>query len=45
MQDSLYPAAAAETGSSRLVTAEPTFHARAVPAFPFVTLRAAVRPQ
>jgi predicted nucleic acid-binding protein len=45
IQDCLYLAAAVETGCDRLVTADPTFHARAVTAFPFVDLRAASRPQ
>lgn len=41
IQDCLYLAAAVETGQARLVTADPTFHARALPAFPFVDLKAA----
>jgi predicted nucleic acid-binding protein len=45
IQDCLYLAAAVEVGSNRLVTADPTFHARAVQAFPFVDLRAAARAQ
>jgi predicted nucleic acid-binding protein len=45
IQDCLYLAAAVEVGSTRLVTADPTFHARAVQAFPFVNLQGAVRPQ
>jgi predicted nucleic acid-binding protein len=44
IQDCLYLAAAVETGSSRLVTADPTFHARATPVFSFVELQA-TRPQ
>src|SRR5438876_12157295 len=34
IQDCLYLAAAVEAGRARLVTADPTFHARAVAAFP-----------
>jgi predicted nucleic acid-binding protein len=45
IQDCLYLAAAMETGSTSLVTADPTFHARAVPVFPFVDLQATVRSQ
>jgi len=45
IQDCLYLAAAVATSSTRLVTADPTFHARAVPAFPFVDLRSKGRPQ
>ena len=40
IQDCLYLAAAVEVGSSRLVTADPTFHKRAARAFPFVDLQA-----
>ena len=40
IQDCLYLAAAVESGSASLVTADPTFHARALPAFPFVRLQA-----
>jgi predicted nucleic acid-binding protein len=45
IQDCLYLAAAVETGSASLVTADATFHARAVPTFPFVDLRAPARSQ
>src|SRR5271166_5429588 len=45
IQDCLYLAAAVEADRARLVTADPTFHTRASPAFPFVDLRAAGRPQ
>ena len=45
IQDCLYLAAAVETGSTRLVTADPTFHGRAVSAFPFVDLRVPARSQ
>ncbi len=45
IQDCLYLAAAVEAGRVQLVTADPTFHARAVPIFPFVNLQAAARPQ
>jgi predicted nucleic acid-binding protein len=45
IQDCLYLAAAVEAGSAHLVTADPTFHARAVSAFPFVELQAAARTQ
>jgi predicted nucleic acid-binding protein len=38
IQDCLYLATAAEAGATRLVTANPTFHARAAPAFPIVDL-------
>jgi predicted nucleic acid-binding protein len=43
IQDCLYLAAAVEAGSARLVTADPTFHARAMSAFPFVELQASAR--
>jgi predicted nucleic acid-binding protein len=45
IQDCLYLAAAIEAGRARLVTADPTFHKRATPAFPFVELQAQGRPQ
>lgn len=45
IQDCLYLAAAVETGAERLVTADPTFHSRAAPGFPFVDLQATARPQ
>lgn len=45
IQDCLYIAAAVEAGNARLVTADPTFHARATAAFPFVDLRAHTRQQ
>ncbi len=45
IQDCLYLAAAVETGSTSLVTADPTFHARAVTVFPFVDLQATARSQ
>ncbi len=45
IQDCLYLAAAVEAGRVRLVTADPTFHARAAPAFPFVDLQAVARRQ
>jgi predicted nucleic acid-binding protein len=38
VQDCLYLATAVEAGSARLVTADATFHARAVSEFPFVDL-------
>lgn len=43
IQDCLYLAAAVETGAASLVTADPTFHARAVSVYPFVDLRASAR--
>ena len=43
IQDCLYLAAAIESGGARLVTADPTFHARAFTAFPFVDLQATGR--
>ena len=45
IQDCLYLAAAVETGAARLVTADPTFHTRAVSAYPFVDLQVAARSQ
>jgi predicted nucleic acid-binding protein len=45
IQDCLYLAVAVEVGKVRLVTADPTFHARAAKAFPFVDLQAASQPQ
>lgn len=45
IQDCLYIAAAVEAGRVRLVTADPTFHTRAAPTFPFVELKAAGRAQ
>jgi len=45
IQDCLYLAAAVETQSTRLVTADPTFHTRAVSAFPFIDLQASPRSQ
>ena len=45
LQDCLYLAAAVSAGASRLVTADPTFHTRAVPVFPFVELYAHARRQ
>jgi predicted nucleic acid-binding protein len=45
IQDCLYLAAAVSAGDARLVTADPTFHSRASPAFPFVELRAQGRLQ
>jgi predicted nucleic acid-binding protein len=45
IQDCLYLAVAVEADHSRLVTADPTFHARATPAFPFVELQSSARPQ
>jgi predicted nucleic acid-binding protein len=45
IQDCLYLAAAVETGSVSLVTADPTFHTRAVTAFPFVDLQVSARSQ
>ncbi len=45
IQDCLYLAAAVEAGRVRLVTADPTFHGRAVPEFPFVELHAPGRSQ
>jgi predicted nucleic acid-binding protein len=45
IQDCLYLAAAVETGSARLVTADPTFHTRAMSAFPFVDLQVSARSQ
>jgi predicted nucleic acid-binding protein len=45
IQDCLYLAAAVEAGRAPLVTADPTFRARAVSAFPFVELQAAARTQ
>ncbi len=45
IQDCLYLGAAVEASRARLVTADPTFHARAVPAFPFVELQEWGRPQ
>ena len=45
IQDCLYLAAAVAAGPARLVTADPTFHARASAAFPFVELHAAARQQ
>jgi predicted nucleic acid-binding protein len=45
IQDCLYLAAAVEADRVRLVTADPTFHARAAPAFPFVDLQATGLPQ
>jgi predicted nucleic acid-binding protein len=45
IQDCLYLAAAVETGATRLVTADPTFHTRAVSAFPFVDLQISAPPQ
>ena len=44
IQDCLYLAAAIETGSTSLVTADPTFHRRAAPSYPVVELRAASMP-
>jgi predicted nucleic acid-binding protein len=40
LQDCLYLAAAVETGSTSLITADPTFHRRTVPSYPIVELRA-----
>ncbi len=45
IQDRLYLATAVEAGHVRLVTADPTFHTRASPEFPFVELRALGRSQ
>ena len=45
IQDCLYLAAALDIGADRLVTADPKFHTRASPAFPFVDLQASARPQ
>ncbi len=43
--ETLYLAASVDLGRIRLVTADPTFHARAAKAFPFVDLQAASQPQ
>lgn len=45
IQDCLYLAAAVDAGRARLVTADPTFHARAAAAFPFIDLQASSRTQ
>jgi predicted nucleic acid-binding protein len=45
IQDCLYLAAAVDAGRARLVTADPTFHARASREFPFVEMQAQVRRQ
>ena len=45
IQDCLYLAAAVEAGNAPLVTADPTFHSRALARFPFVDLRATGRVQ
>ena len=45
IQDCLYLAAAVDADGARLVTADPTFHARAAPVFPFVDLQATGRAQ
>ncbi len=45
IQDCLYLAAAIESGSARLVTADCTFHTRAVSTFPFVDLQVSTRSQ
>jgi predicted nucleic acid-binding protein len=45
IQDCLYLAAAVDAGSVRLATADPTFHRRASPAFPFIELLAPAKAQ
>jgi predicted nucleic acid-binding protein len=45
IQDCLYLAAAIDTGSARLVTADPTFYARTTREFSIVDLQASARTQ